>query len=114
MSLSFRGFAGNSELRSSGSVICSGSSNGAVTCGSDAVESLRLIAPIRWTHPDMAAWNFRKRVTSRPVSGSEKKFDARTDKKRGDNPNNAILVPEAMPRYLGNVLDAAKSEENNL
>jgi hypothetical protein len=61
----------------------------------------------------MAAWNLRKRVTFRPVSGSEKKFDARTDKKRGDNPNNAILAPEAMPRYLGNVFDAAKSEENN-
>jgi hypothetical protein len=53
-------------------------------------------------------------VTFRPVSGSEKRFDASTDKKRGDSPNNAILAPEAMPRYLGNVFDAAKSDENSL
>lgn len=73
-----------------------------------------MIAPIRWTHPDIAAWNLRKRVTFRPVSESEKRFDARTDKKRGDSPNNAILAPEAIPMYLGNVFEAAKSEENNL
>ena len=53
-------------------------------------------------------------MTFKPVSGSEKKFDARTDKKSGDSPNNAILAPEAIPRYFGNAFDAAKSEENNL
>jgi hypothetical protein len=42
--------------------------------------------------------NLRKLVTSRPVSGFVKKFDAMRERKRGDRPNNAMLPPEAMPR----------------
>jgi len=49
-------------------------------------------------HPVIIAWNLRKRVIFRPVTESVKKLDASTDKNSGERPNNAILVPEAMPR----------------
>jgi hypothetical protein len=49
-------------------------------------------------NPATIAWNLRKRVTFKPVSGSVKKLDANTDKNSGDKPNNAMLAPEAIPR----------------
>lgn len=63
----------------------------------------------------MMAWNLRKRVTFRPVSGSEKKFEeAIRERNSGDRPNIAMLALEATPRYFGNVLDAENNEENSL
>jgi len=38
-------------------------------------------------------------------------LEAMTERKRGERPNNAMLVPEAIPRWFGKFFDAAKSEE---
>ena len=45
------------------------------------------------------------------VSPGGVKRDARRDKKSGERPNTAMLVPDAMPMYWGNVLVAAKTSE---
>jgi len=34
-----------------------------------------------------------------------------TDRKRGERPNSAMLIPEAIPRWFGKFFDAAKREE---
>jgi len=55
--------------------------------------------------------NLRNCVTFKPVSGLVKKLDAMVERKRGERPNSAMLVPEAIPRWFGKFFEAAKSEE---
>jgi hypothetical protein len=43
-----------------------------------------------------------------------KKLDAMTERKSGERPNNAMLIPEAIPRWFGKFFDAAKIEEKYL
>jgi hypothetical protein len=56
-------------------------------------------APIRWVIPEAMAKNIKKRVTFKPVVGSVKYLDARRERKSGDKPKNAMLVPDAAPGY---------------
>jgi hypothetical protein len=53
-------------------------------------------------------------VTSKTSSLLVKKLDAMTDKKRGDRPNKAMLVPAATPLYSGKFFEAANSDEKYL
>ena len=53
-------------------------------------------------------------IFNRPVAGSVKKFVATTDRNNGESPKSAIVVPEARPIWLGNVLEAANREEKYL
>lgn len=75
---------------------------------------LKLNAPIRCTDPTKMERKLRKRVMSRPVSGTVKKCEATRERKRGESPNNAMLEPDAMPLKLGKFFAAANIAEKNL
>jgi hypothetical protein len=71
-------------------------------------------APTRWMVPDARAKKVIKWVTFKPVEGSVKYLDARTERKSGDKPKSAMLAPDAAPRCRGKAREAAKSEEKYL
>ena len=115
---SFGGLPGSNTVCSSGSnsVSLRGSSVGDRCKSTSGVDgNFKNTAPMRWMQPDIIAWNLRKWVTLRPVSGSVKKFEeAIRERNSGERPNIAMLALEAIPRYFGNVLDAENNEENSL
>ena len=47
--------------------------------------------------PANTAMNFINRVTSKPVSAFVKKLEAIRERKSGDSPKRAMLVPDAIP-----------------
>ena len=57
----------------------------------------RVSVPIRHTLPVSVAKNLRNEGTLRPVSGSVNAMKAIIEKKKGDSPNSAMVVPEAIP-----------------
>lgn len=64
-------------------------------------------APKMCDKPVIVDKQVRKRVTLRTGSPCEltevKKWSAMKDRKRGEQPKRAMLVPEAIPMYRGNV-----------
>jgi hypothetical protein len=52
--------------------------------------------------------NLRYEITSKPVSGSRYKLDAIVERKSGESPKRAELVPDAIPMQSGKFFDAAK------
>jgi hypothetical protein len=103
-----RGVAGNSGVCSSTSEACSVTAMEGPETGGGA---LIFIAPTRCTDPANIDRNLMNCVAFNPISGSVKKLDAMIESNRGERPNSAMLVPEAMPRWFGKFFDAAKSEE---
>lgn len=116
--ISFGGLPGSNTVRSSGSKsvsLCGSSVRNRCKSTSGVGGNFKKTAPMRWMQPDIMAWNLRKWITFRPVSGSVKKFEeAIRERNSGERPNIAMLALEAIPRYFGNVLDAENNEENSL
>ena len=50
----------------------------------------------------------------RPVAGSVKKVEERTERNNGERPNTAILKPVANPGRCGSIFVAAKTDEKYL
>ena len=51
----------------------------------------------RWTIPEKMARNAKNCETFNPVSGYVKYLEAIADRRRGEKPNMAMLVPDATP-----------------
>lgn len=72
------------------------------------------MAPMIWTTPARTAMNETNPVTLKPYSSEVKYVEARSERKSGDSPNKAMLVPEAMPIYSGKFFEAANKDEKYL
>lgn len=76
--------------------------------------AIRNMAETMWIQPVRSAMKFINRVMLSMPDSSVKNVVAMVDKQSGERPKSAMLAPEAIPGYLGKVLEAAKRDEKYL
>lgn len=72
---------------------------------------LRVNVPKRYTKPVSVARNSIYLVALRSPESLVKQLEAIAVRNKGERPKRAMLMPEAMPIYCGNVLEAANRAE---